>query len=309
MILTVTLNAALDVTCRVPRLVPHTTHRVTEVVERPGGKGVNVARVLAALGQPVTVTGLAGGHTGETLRTGLARVAPGVRDALVPVAGETRRTTTVVDGSTGDSTVFNEPGPHVSPREWSAFRQAYAELLPGVRAVALCGSLPPGVPVGAYGELVRAARASGVWVLLDTSGEALRRGIAARPDAVKPNGQELERLTGMTDPSRAAGEARRRGARAVVASSGPAGLLAVTNEGTWRAAPPERIGGNPVGAGDSVVAGVLSGLAEGLSWPDRLVRAAAVSAATVAAPVAGEFDRKVYEDLLPRIAVDDLAAA
>ena len=92
MILTVTLNAALDVTYRVPRLIPRGTHRVGEVVERPGGKGINVARVLAALGHPVTITGLAGGRTGETLRTRLAETAPAVTDALVRVAGETRRT-------------------------------------------------------------------------------------------------------------------------------------------------------------------------------------------------------------------------
>lgn len=303
-ILTVTLNAALDVTYQVPRLTPHATHRVSEVVERPGGKGVNVARVVAALGHRTTATGLVGGRTGDALRDGLAQASPGVVDAFVPVRGETRRTTVVVDDSTGDSTVFNEPGPRVAPEEWSAFLHSYTGLLSGARAVALCGSLPPGLPVGAYAELVRAARSAGVYVLLDTSGEALRRGIAARPDAVKPNAQELTQLTGLTDASRAAGEARRRGARAVVASSGSGGLLAVTEAGVWRAAPPKRLAGNPTGAGDSAVAGLLSGLAEGLSWPERLARATALSAATVLAPVAGEFDRDAYDDLLPRIAVD-----
>lgn len=305
MLLTVTLNAALDVTYHVPRLVPHTTHRVAEVVERPGGKGVNVARVLAALGHEATVTGLVGGRHGDMLRAQLADVSPGVVDALVAVRGETRRTTAVVDDSTGDSTLFNEPGPRVTPDEWAAFQRRYAELLTGARAVALCGSLPPGLPVGAYAELVRAARTAGVHVLLDTSGEALRRGIAARPDVVKPNTQELAQLTGLTEPSRAAAEARRRGARAVVASSGAGGLLAVTQEGSWQAAPPARVNGNPAGAGDSVVAGLLSGLAEGLPWRERLVRAAAVSAATVLAPVAGEFDRAAYQDLLPRVTVAD----
>ncbi len=308
-LLTVTLNAALDVTYRVPRLVPHATHRISDVAERPGGKGVNVARVAAAFGQPVTVTGLAGGRTGAALRTALARWAPGVRDALVEVAGESRRTTCVVDGSTGDATVLNEPGPQVSPAEWPAFLRAFAELLPGADAVALCGSLPPGVPVGAYADLVRAARTAGAYVVLDTSGEPLRRGIAARPDLVKPNAEELERLTGLTDPSRAAGLARRRGARAVVASVGAGGLLAVTADGRWRAVPPERLAGNPVGAGDSAVAGLLTARAEGLPWPQRLARAVAVSAATVLAPVAGEFDRDTYEALLPRVTVDERASA
>ncbi|MET8823995.1 1-phosphofructokinase family hexose kinase [Streptomyces rochei] len=299
MILTVTLNTALDITYRVPGLRPHASHRVTEVTERPGGKGLNVARVLAALGHPVTVTGFAGGSTGATVRASLAGV-PGVVDALVPVAGATRRTVAVVDERTGDTTQLNEPGPVVAPAEWNAFQEAYEGLLAGAAAVALCGSLPPGVPVGAYAGLVRTARAAGVPVLLDTSGEPLRRGVAARPDLIKPNADELAELTGSHEPLRATQAARRRGARSVVASLGAAGLLAETPEGRWRAAPPAQVRGNPTGAGDSAVAGLLSGLVEHLPWPDRLARAVALSAATVLSPVAGEFDRAVYEELLGR---------
>ncbi|MEO3767190.1 1-phosphofructokinase family hexose kinase [Streptomyces sp. B8F3] len=319
MFLTVTLNLALDVTYRVPRLRAHASHRITDVTERPGGKGLNVARVLAALGHPVTVTGLAGGPTGAHVRALLA-AEPGsaaggsVTDALVSVAGNTRRTVAVVDGSTGDTTQLNEAGPEVTAEEWAAFLDAYAALLKDtgagtgeaaapVRAVALCGSLPPGVPVDAYAELVRATHAAGVPVLLDTSGEPLRRGVAAGPDLVKPNAEELAQLTGATEPLRAADDARRRGAHAVVASLGADGLLAVTADGTWRAAPPRHVPGNPTGAGDSAVAGLLSGLAEGLDWPARLARAVALSAATVAAPVAGEFDTAVYAETLPRIEI------
>ncbi|MFF9124563.1 1-phosphofructokinase family hexose kinase [Streptomyces sp. NPDC014889] len=301
MILTVTLNTALDITYRVPSLRPHATHRVSEVTERPGGKGVNVARVLAALGHEVTVTGFAGGATGRQVRDRLASEAPGVVDALVPVAGATRRTIAVVDARTGDTTQLNEPGPVVGPAEWSAFQDVYEELLGSVSAVALCGSLPPGLPVGAYAGLIRTARAAGVPVLLDTSGEALRRGVAARPDIVKPNADELAELTGSHEPLRATHDARRRGARAVVASLGADGLLAHTPDGLWRAAPPARVQGNPTGAGDSAVAGLLSGLVENLPWPDRLTRAVALSAATVLSPAAGEFDCRGYEDLLTRV--------
>ncbi|TDT32169.1 tagatose 6-phosphate kinase [Streptomyces sp. BK208] len=300
MILTVTLNTALDITYRVQGFRPHASHRVTEVTERPGGKGLNVARVLAALGHEVTVTGFAGGTTGDVVSERLAGV-PGVSDALVPVAGATRRTVAVVDERTGDTTQLNEPGPAVAPAEWTAFQEAYADLLTGAAAVALCGSLPPGVPVGAYAGLVRTARSAGVPVLLDTSGEPLRRGLAARPDLIKPNADELAELTGTHEPQRAAQAARRRGARSVVASLGAEGLLAVTPEGRWRAAPPAHVRGNPTGAGDSAVAGLLSGLVEHLPWPQTLARAVALSAATVLAPVAGEFDRAAYEELLGRV--------
>ncbi|MFJ5808847.1 1-phosphofructokinase family hexose kinase [Streptomyces sp. NPDC093093] len=302
MILTVTLNTALDVTYRVPRLHPHTSHRVTGACERPGGKGLNVARVLAALGHEVTATGFAGGPVGTVLRDLLAD-SPGVVDALVPCAGGTRRTLAVVDEASGDTTQFNEPGPHITPAEWAGFLSRYGELLVGARAVALCGSLPPGVPVGAYALLIRTARAAGVPVLLDTGGEALRRGIAARPEMIKPNAAELAELTGSRDPLPATRDARRRGAHAVVTSLGPGGLLAATADGTWRATPPRVLSGNPTGAGDSAVAGLLSGLAEGLDWPERLTRAVALSAATVHAPAAGEFDARTYEEFRDAVAV------
>ncbi|MFH8339860.1 1-phosphofructokinase family hexose kinase [Streptomyces sp. AM6-12] len=302
MILTVTLNTALDITYRVRSLRPHASHRVSEVIERPGGKGVNAGRVLAALGHQVTVTGFAGGGTGRAVRDRLAGTG-GLTDALVPVAGASRRTIAVVDEISGDTTQLNEPGPQITPAEWAAFLDRYAELVPSASAVALCGSLPPGVPVGAYAGLIRTARSLGVPVLLDTSGEPLRRGVAARPDIIKPNADELAELTGSHDPLRATEDARRRGAHTVVASLGPNGLLAATSEGRWRATPPGRVHGNPTGAGDSAVAALLSGLVSRLPWPARLAHAVALAAATVRAPAAGEFDRSTYEELLGRVTV------
>lgn len=301
--MTVTLNTALDLTYRVPALTPRASHRVTQVIERPGGKGLNVARVLAALGYETVATGFAGGATGAVLRERLA--ATPVRDELVETAGSTRRTVAVVDAADGDTTQLNEPGPNVTAAEWDAFRNRFAALLDGAAAVALCGSLPPGIHVGAYAELVRLARAAAVPVLLDTSGEPLRRGIAARPDLVKPNADELAQLTGAREPRRATLDARRRGAHAVISSLGPEGLLAATPEGLWRAAPPAPVRGNPTGAGDSAVAGLLAGLVDRTPWPDRLTRAVALSAATVLSPVAGEFDRTAYEELLTRVKVTE----
>ncbi|QDY81024.1 1-phosphofructokinase family hexose kinase [Streptomyces qinzhouensis] len=303
MMLTVTLNTALDLTYRVPALAPHTTHRVSGVCERPGGKGINVARVLAALGHETVVTGFAGGPAGTVLRELLAPLAP--HDALVPVEGATRRTVAVVSAASGDTTQFNEPGPAVSAAEWARFLDTYDALLKDARAVALCGSLPPGIPVGAYAELIRRARAAAVPVLLDSDGEPLRRGIAARPDLVKPNADELARLTGAREPVRAVLGARRRGAHAVAASFGPDGLLAAAPDGIWQAGLPAPVRGNPAGAGDSAVAALLAGLVEGLSWPERLARAVALSAATVLAPAAGEFDAAAYERLLPDVSVTE----
>ncbi|MCX4750406.1 1-phosphofructokinase family hexose kinase [Kitasatospora sp. NBC_01287] len=307
MILTVTLNAALDVTYLVDALVPHASHRVETAHERAGGKGVNVARVLAALGQPTTVTGLAGGPTGALLRGELR--AAGLTDELVPIAGDSRRTVTVVSRADGDATVFNQSGPSVTPAEWAAFTTHYARLLGDASVVVLSGSLPPGLPPDAYGRLVTLAAEAGAATVLDTSGPPLLSALAAGPDVVKPNAAELTAVTGRQDIAGAAAELRSMGARAVVASDGPNGLYAVTAHGSWRATPPERLSGNPTGAGDACVAALAAGLATGAPWPELLREAVALSAAAVPCPMAGDFDAATYRRFRTAISVEDRHAA
>nr|WP_308268392.1 1-phosphofructokinase family hexose kinase [Yinghuangia soli] len=296
MILAVTPNPALDVTYHLAEVVWDGSNRVGRVAARAGGKGVNVARVLAALGQPAAVLGPLGGRTGDTVREDLA--AAGLRDATFAVCGETRRTVTVVDKASGETTVFNEAGPELTGADWAHLLDAYDALLPGARAVALCGSLPPGFPVTAYAELVRRAREAGRPVLLDASGAAFREGLAAGPDLVKPNADELREATGEADPAQAvaalAARLQAAGGDAVVASLGAQGLLAATRAGWWRARLPYAIRGNPTGAGDAGVAALLAGPDSGRAWPDRLAEAVAWSASAVAAPEAGSVDRTTY---------------
>jgi tagatose 6-phosphate kinase len=293
MILAVTLNPALDITYRVDALRAHTSHRVTEVAECPGGKGLNVARVLAQLGEPVLATGLLGGATGARITELLA----GVEHSFWPVTGETRRTVAIVDGQ--DATGFWEPGPAVRAAEWEQFRTHFGSLLPGVKVVTLSGSLPRGLPSDAYAQLITLAREAGVLSVLDAEGEALALGIAAGPDVVKPNRDEL----GDSTPR----ELLARGAKAVVASRGEEGMEAVTAHGTWRAFPPERVFGNPTGAGDSCVAALARGLASGAGWHELVTDAVAVSAAAVASPVAGHLDEPSYERFRTAVRVEELA--
>ena len=301
MIATVTLNLALDVTYAVTEVTWHAANRVTAVDERAGGKGVNVSRVLDALGHETVVCGFAGGPAGEAIRADLT--AAGLGTMLTPIAGSSRRTVAVVDGTAGDATGFWEPGPEIEAGEWSAFLRTYDAILAGARAVVLAGSLPPGVPGDAYAELCRRARRAGVPAVLDADGDALREGLAGRPALIKPNSDELGRAGGGGDPVRAAQALRAAGADAVVVSRGAEGLLAVTGEGLWRAAPAERLTGNPTGAGDAAVAALTAGLVAGQSWPDRLAEAVALSAAAVGAAVAGGFDAEVYRRHRSRVEV------
>ncbi|GAA4103100.1 hexose kinase [Actinomadura miaoliensis] len=303
MIVTVTPNLALDVTYHVDALRPARMHRVRSVGRRAGGKGVNVARVLRRLGADVLVVGPCGGPSGEAARADLA--ACGLAERLVPVRGDTRRTLAVVDAAAGDATLFNEPGPAVSPGEWQRLRAVYEESLPGAAAV-LAGSLPVGAPEDAYAVLAASAARHGVPAVVDADGPPLLAGLAGRPALVKPNADELARVSGRADPLAAAGWLRARGAQAVVCSLGADGLLAVTAEGCWRAVPPRRLAGNPVGAGDAAVAALTYGMVRGQPWPDRLRAAAALSAAAVVAAVAGEFDAVAYERFLPEVAVREV---
>jgi tagatose 6-phosphate kinase len=194
----------------------------------------------------------------------------------------------------------------VLPEEWARFRETYEALLDRVSVVVLCGSLPPGLPEDAYAVLVRAARARGVPALVDTSGPALLAALPAAPALVKPNADELADATGRSDPRAAAEALRAAGAEAVVASLGPEGLLAVTPQGAWRARPAERLRGNPTGAGDAAVAALAAGLAADDTWPVRLAEAVALSAAAVAAPLAGSFDPAVHRRLRARVDVTPL---
>ena len=291
MIVTVTLNPALDLTYAVDALVPHGTHRVARVAERPGGKGVNVARVLHALGEPVMATGLLGGLTGSRVEELLT--AEGVRSSFVRIAGETRRTVAVVDRT--DATGFWEPGPPVTPAEWSLFVAEFRELLGPATVVTLSGSLPQGLRTDAYATLIALASASGVPTVLDTSGPALLAGLHAGPSLAKPNTDELAALVSRAPGPLGLAEAvRGLVTRPVVVSRGAAGLLAVTPDEVWECAPPVLVEGNPTGAGDACVAALARGLRDHVPWPDLLPDAVALAAAAVAAPVAGAFDPDVY---------------
>ncbi len=159
MIVVVCLNPALDITHDVAAVEWGGINRPGAVHDRPGGKGLNVARTLPALGADVLVTGLAGGITGAVVAAALE--ALGVTAAFAPVSGETRRTFTVVDASRADRSItsFHEAGPVVSAAEFAGFRDRYQEVLAGAEAVVLSGSLPLGLPPGTYAEADRGGRA------------------------------------------------------------------------------------------------------------------------------------------------------
>jgi tagatose 6-phosphate kinase len=285
MILCLCPSPAIDITYQVPAFEAGGTTRVQRVTHRPGGKAVNVARVLTALGERAVVLAPVGGGTGEDFRAHLS--ALGVPAETVHSGHPTRHTVTVVDASTGQVSLLSEPA---RADCWDAVVDRFGTLLATADTVVISGSLPDGTPPHALADLARAGRDAGVPVVIDTSGVALAEALPGRPTVIKPNAAELAELSGQPDSLGAAREVADRYAITVVASLGADGLIAVEGTGTWRARPARSLRGNPTGAGDALVAGLARGLARGAALPDMLGDAVALSAAAVVHPYAGEVD-------------------
>lgn len=260
MIVTVTPNPSLDRTFEVDRLDRGAVLRSVAVRTDPGGKGINVARALVANGHPARAVLPLGGHDGEQLRDDVAGL--GIDLVAVALAAPTRTNVSVVEPD-GTVTKINAPGPRVQAAEVAALRDAVAGAVTHASWVAGCGSLPPGAPDDFYAELVRVAHAAGALAAVDASGTPLEAALAADPDLVKPNAEELAAIVGapvhtLGDVVDGAQALRRRGARTVVVSLGADGAVLVDGEGAWHATTPRIVVRSAVGAGDSLVAGLLA---------------------------------------------------
>lgn len=286
-VVVLTPNPAVDVTYRVDRQRLGVTQRVTAVARRPGGKGINVVRVLRTLGVPALSLAPLGGTAGAWIDEALG--ALGIQSASVPIAAETRTTVTVVDGET-HPTMLGEPGPAIDAHEWEAVGRALAVRLASATALVVSGSLPPGTEPGRVGDWVRLAREAGVPSVIDVSGPPLLAAAEAGADVVKPNRDELLEATGAADERSGAAGLLTLGARCVVVTRGSAGLAAYTPDRTVEVPPIPAVDGNPTGAGDAATAGLVAAMVAGAPLLDALQRSAAVGAAAVMQPVAGEVD-------------------
>jgi 1-phosphofructokinase family hexose kinase len=194
MIITVTLNTAIDKTLSVPNFRLGRRHRSVEQTTMPGGKGVNVARVLKTLGAPVIATGMAGGPTGTRIVEQLTQLS--VLSDFVRIREESRTNTAVIDPTTGEQTEINERGPRVSEQEIELFVDKLLYLAKGASMCVFAGSLPRDVDIDIYARLIRELRRLGVATVVDTDGDPLRRAVRAEPDVISPNVLEAEELVG-----------------------------------------------------------------------------------------------------------------
>ncbi len=312
MILTVTLNAAIDRTVAVPNFRLGHRHRAVESRTVAGGKGINVARVLNRLGRPVIATGFAGGPTGNRLLGQLREEA--VLTDFTPIAAETRINMAVIDPTSGEQTEINERGAAVSPEEVETFAARLGYLAEGARLCVLAGTLPPGAGGDLYARLVKDLGERRVPVILDSEGEAMLAGLRAGAAIVTPNEREAEELVGQEfgdrqDLVHGLSELVRLGAREAAITRHD-GCVAVIGEGPERrfvevrTEPLEPV--STVGSGDAFLAGYAAARYEGRPAEECLAYGVACGAESTQHFGAGVVDRNQVESLFGEVHVQGL---
>jgi 1-phosphofructokinase family hexose kinase len=313
MIITVTLNAAIDKSLSVPNFRLGRRHRTVDQETLPGGKGVNVARGLKALGQPVIATGFAGGPTGTRIVEHLT--GESILNDFVRIREDSRTNTAVHDPTNGEMTEINERGPAVTEAELDLFRDKLLYLARGAAIVVFAGSLPRGLDSEVYGNLIRDLRKSDVQVVVDTDGDPLRHAVRAEPDVICPNIVEAEELVGHEfndeeDHVIAAREMVALGAREAIMTvrDGCIGCLQVDGERVMHRVfiePREVVAS--VGSGDAFLAGLVASRYAGASGPDALRYAVACGADSTQRLGAGRIDAKEVDKLVSETSVEVLS--
>ncbi len=264
MILTVTLNAALDKTLEVPSFTPGRRHRTVDHTTMAGGKGVNIARAVKRLGQPVIATGLCGGATGERILYALGDEA--ILNGFVRIREESRTNTAVLDPTTGMHTEINERGPTVSALELEMYREKLLYLAKGASICVFAGSLPRAMDPDVYAGLIRDVRKLGVMTIIDTEGEPLRLAMRAEPHLVSPNELEAEELVGhefndVDDRAGAVAAMTHLGAREAIMTVPDGCYGHVLEDGShrlYRVRIDEQEARSTIGSGDAFLAGYVA---------------------------------------------------
>ncbi len=267
MILAITMNPAIDKVYSIDNFTVNKIFRTKAMTATAGGKGLNVARVARILGERVVASGFIGGGNGQFINNQLK--TDGIESRFVPIVGETRICINLLDDVNGTSTEVLEPGPTITPDECRIFLERFGEIVADCDVVTASGSLPRGVPVDFYRELIRIARSEGKKFILDTSGECLKEGIKEQPYMIKPNQHELSQALGIKSSSkedyiRALNRFKEIGICFPVITLGEKGCVAALPDGIYYFyAPPIKVV-NVVGSGDSFVAGCAVALSRGM---------------------------------------------
>nr|WP_263324379.1 1-phosphofructokinase [Neobacillus sp. Marseille-Q6967] len=305
MITTVTLNVAIDTSYVIDALETGEVIRVRECSKTPGGKGLNVARVVKLCGEEVIATGFVGGHSGAYVEDLLTEQE--IVYDFAHTTSETRTCINVLDRD-GNSTEFLEPGEPVTQEELVIFLDKFEKVMAKSDVVTISGSVPKGVDANIYSRLVRMVKEKGKKVILDTSGDLLKEGINACPTMIKPNRDEIQALLNQSvnDWDEMIAGARKLqsiGIQFVVVSLGRDGALVVTEDSIYHGKPPRLQPINTVGSGDSMVAALAVGLAREYSIEEMLRYAIAVSAANTLTLTTGSFKEEDMKEIYDQVSI------
>ena len=309
MILTVTMNPSIDISYPLDELKIDTVNRVVDVTKTAGGKGLNVTRVLSEFGDPVAATGLVGGKLGEYL---LENIGGDVKKHFYTIAGETRNCIAILHGD--NQTEILEKGPKIQEKEGQGFLGHFKELLNLVDVVAISGSLPAGLPVDYYANLVHLANQAGKPVVLDCSGAALQAVLESdhKPTVIKPNNEELSQLLGreisedLEELKAVLQEPLFEGIEWIIVSLGANGAFAKHWDTFYKVDIPKIQVVNPVGSGDSTVAGISSGLFHKESDQDLLKKANVLGMLNAQEKMTGHVNMSNYQTLFNQLTVKEV---
>jgi 1-phosphofructokinase family hexose kinase len=309
MIYTLTLNPAIDRELTVPEVEFDSVLRASESRVDFGGKGFNVSRLLNGMGESSTAVGFLGGRAGELLQDGLHSM--GIGTDFVWVSGETRTNVSIVTQSHDHYIKVNEKGPQVDAAKQKELLNKIDSLAKRGDWWVLAGSMPPGVADEFYARIVNVLNKHDAQAILDTSGESLQLGCAQKPYLVKPNAEEAQALTGqpmdtLFEIASAAAEIRKMGAKNVIVSMGKAGALLQTSDETWLTHSPKIKEKNPIGAGDSMVGGLVWALTQGIALKESLGWGVASGAATASLSGTEVGSRPLIEELFSRVRYERL---
>ena len=312
MIITVTLNAAIDKSLSVPSFRLGRRHRTVERRALAGGKGVNIARMLKTMGQPGIATGFQGGPTGTQIVAQLGEES--ILHDFVRIREESRTNTSVLDPTTGEQTEINEQGPTVEADEVEQFREKLLYLARGAAIVVFAGSLPRGLEPDFYAQLVRAVQKLDVMTVVDTDGEALRLAVRAEPDVVSPNVVEAEELVGHEFND----DADRAGAVREIVALGARSAIMTMPDGCWaqmlcdgssrgyRVTVPHQDSVATVGSGDAFLAGYVAAHYRGSPPSECLRFGVACGAESTGRLGAGLIDVREVDRLLTDVAASEV---
>ncbi|WP_413375552.1 1-phosphofructokinase [Alkalihalobacillus sp. 1P02AB] len=273
MITTITLNLALDKTYFLSNFQKGKTNRIKQVHEEPGGKGINVAKVLQTLGYEVKVSGFSGGFTGSKVQKLLNEKL--ITHQFIQIEDESRECINLIADVNGQETELLEQGPTIQPLKWEELCQSVQQLASQSEFVVLSGSLPKGVPINAYGQLINIIHQADAKTILDTSGEPFQAAISEKPFLIKPNEHELAHWLGKEELSRqdmiwGAEKLHDHGIPHVCLSLGANGVFYIGEKGRYSLTPPLLEVKNTVGCGDAMVAGLTAGFLSNLSIEQTL---------------------------------------